>query len=143
MAENIQEKIENKIIDLIALGAGGRLIVFKPQNSFGRSSQPLAYERGPTGEPTGEADKDLVVEKKGDYKKKPIFLKIYDKKLFDKVLADKDKDKNFYLIFARFDIVKQDIEDEIFIVSSVDSKKIIMSKKDFVRFLLEKFEKRE
>lgn len=118
MPDNIQEKVENRIIDLIALGAGGRLIVFKPEN----------------------LDKDLVVEKKGDYKRKPIFLKIYDKEFFGKVSADKTE--NFYLIFTHFDIIKQDIEDEIFIVSSADFKKNTMDKKDFGKFLIEEFEKK-
>ena len=49
MAENIQEEIENKIIDLVAFDAGGRLVIFKPENS----------------------DKDLVVEKKGRPKHQP------------------------------------------------------------------------
>ncbi len=124
MSDNIQEKIENKIIDLIALGATGRLIVFKPENI----NIPQ------------QAGKDLVVEKKGNYKKTPIFLKIYDKELFDKVSADKDK--SLYLIFTHFDAIKQDIEDEIFIVSPDDFKKVTMDKKDFGKFLIEELEKK-
>jgi hypothetical protein len=125
MADNIQEKIEDKIIDLIALGARGRLIVFKPENS----------------------DIDLVVEKRGDYKKKVIFLNIRKKEL----VAEKNftLDENFYFVFVDFDIVKQDISENIFFVPSLELQKItdekdlsrfLINKKDFVRFLIEKFE---
>ena len=51
--ENIQQEIEDKIIDLIALGAQGRLIVFKPEKS----------------------DKDLIVEKRSDYNNLEIYIK--------------------------------------------------------------------
>jgi hypothetical protein len=117
MPENIQEKVENKIIDLINTGAGGRLIIFKPEKS----------------------DKDLVVEKRGDYKAKPIFLKVFDKDDFPR----KEKlapDGKVYSVFARFDIIKQDIEDEIFIVSSLDNKKISINKNDIGKFLMERLQ---
>ena len=114
--ENIKEKIQDKVIDLIALGAGGRLIAFKPENS----------------------DKDLIVEKKGDYKKESVSFNIYEKEQLEN-MKDINPEKNFYLLFTHFDFVKQDIEDELIIVSSVDSKKILLSKKDFVRFLISLF----
>jgi len=121
--KNIQEEIENKIIDLIALGAGGRLIAFKPENS----------------------DKDLIVEKKGDYKKKAICLNIYQEKEIQQLAEKKElkaKD-DFYLVFVNFDFVKQDIDDNFWLVPSSDfQKKLLTNKKDFVRFLIESFEKK-
>ncbi len=54
MAENLKEEIEDKVIDCINAGAIGRLVIFKPEKS----------------------DKDLIVEKRSDYKKKTISLKI-------------------------------------------------------------------
>lgn len=140
MTDNIQEEIEDKIIDSIALGAGGRLVAFKPENS----------------------DKDLVVEKKGDYKKKEIFFKIYGKEFSDKHDFEKEirelingikinSEKGFYLIFVRFDIIKQDIGDKFLVVPSSDFKnfsegndfiKFLINKKDFVRFLIELFNKK-
>ncbi len=126
MSENIKEKIEDKIIDLITLGASGRLVVFKPE--------------GPEGYP----DKDLIVEKKGDYKNKVVSLKIFDKELFgnEEIKNEINPDINFYLIFAKFNFIKQDIEDEIFVVSTVDFKKTPMDKKDFFRYLIEKLEEK-
>jgi hypothetical protein len=139
MAENIQEKIEDKIIDCISLGAGGRLVVFKPENS----------------------DKDLIVEKKGDYKKKVIFLNIYGKELsgeqgFEREirqLADKKglkTEEDFYLIFVYFDILKQDVGDSFLVIPSLalqklanenDYSKFSVNKKDFAGFLIVAFEK--
>lgn len=139
MSENIQEKVENKIIDLIALGAGGRLVIFKPENS----------------------DKDLIVEKRGDYKKKVISFNIYSGDFFDdksiknevsqliekKELAAKE---NFYLLFAHFDIIKQDISDNIWVIPSLDLQKLakvnnfskfLINKEKLREFLIEKLEK--
>ena len=135
MADNIQEQIEDKIIDLIALSSGGRLIVFKPENSA----------------------KSLIVEKKGDYKKGAISLNIYSGEFFESQnfekeinqLADKKNlspEDNFYLVFVNFDIVKQDINDSLWIISSFDLEnlagkkdfsKFLMNKKEFVRFLID------
>ncbi len=129
--KNIKEEIENKIIDLIALGAGGRLIVFKPEN----------------------LNKDLVVEKKGGYKNKVIYLNVYGKKEINQ-LAGKDDlkaNEDFYLMFVNFDIVKQNIEDSFLIIPSLDLKnlseendfsKFLTNKKEFVRFLIKAFDKK-
>ena len=88
MTDNLQEEIENKIIDLISLGSGGRLVVFKPEKS----------------------NKDLVVEEKSDYKKKVIFLKVYGKELpaeqgFEREINQLaamglSTQENFYFIFV-------------------------------------------
>ena len=137
MAENIQEEIENKIIDLVAFDAGGRLVIFKPENS----------------------DKDLVVEKKGEYKKKAFFLNIYGIEGSDinekiRQLIDKNKIKaenNLYLVFVTFDVIRQDINDSLWVIPSLDLSKIsktkdlkrfLTTKKDFVRFLIDISEKK-
>ena len=118
MAEiSIQEKVENRIIDLINEGAGGRLIIFKPQDS----------------------DKDLAVEKRSDYKKNPVYLKIFPQK---KPLGNANfvPAENFYFLFADFDFVAQDVEDEIWLVPSEklseDFSKFKISKKELRKFLL-------
>jgi len=111
VAGNIKEKIEDKIIDCINSGAGGRLIIFKPENS----------------------DKDLMVEKRGDYKKKPISLKVYEKD-FPPQNKELVADNNFYLVFAHFDIVKQNIDDSVYIIPSLKFSDEI----DFSKFLINK-----
>ena len=135
MEEKIHEKTENIIIDLINQDAGGRLIIFKPDKS----------------------DKDLAIEKRGNYKKPLIFLKIY---VQDALLKNENfiknaptdnlsKEGNFYLIFAYFDIVRQDIEDSIWLIPSVDFvggkdsdfSRFLISKKDIGKFLLKKLGK--
>ena len=100
MADNIQEQIEDKIIDLIALGSGGRLVVFKPENSA----------------------KSLIVEKKGDYKKDSISLKVcnVEGENFSQAAGKSNPEDNFYLVFVRFDIVAQDIDDALWVVPSFD-----------------------
>jgi hypothetical protein len=107
---NIEEKIEDKVIDWIALGAGGRLIVSKPNKSI-----------------FGE---DLLIEKRGDYKGEDIFIKVCSligpvdsEKITKDFLQDNFKtDKNFYLLFAYFDSVKQKISDYIWLIPSMQFK---------------------
>jgi len=131
--ENIKEKIEDKIIDLIALGAPGRLVAFKPEKFF----------------------VDLVVEKKGDYKKMPIFLNVYSKEQDFEAEVKQAKNinpaENFYVVFADFDFIKQNIGDNIFVVPSVsvselsgkaDFSKFSMNKKEFVSFLIDSLNKK-
>jgi hypothetical protein len=117
MTDNIQEKIEDKIIDLIISGAGSRLVVFKPENS----------------------DKDLIVEKRGDYKKSAISLNVYNSEPASQPVNPED---NFYLLFVHFDIVKQDIDDSFWVVPSQslgenDFSKFLTNKHNFVDFLIE------
>lgn len=129
--KNTQEDMENRIIDLIASGAGGRLIVFKPENS----------------------DKNLIVEKKGGYKKKAICLNVYGEKEIRQLAGKKDikAEENFYLVFVHFDFVKQNISDAFWVIPSLDLDKLpeendfskfLTNKKDFIRFLIEAFEKK-
>jgi len=118
---------------LIALGASGRLVIFKPEKSLGRS--------------TGEADKDLVIEKRGAYKKKVVSLNIYEGENFQQLLSQKIKpEENFYLMFVDFDVVKQSVNDNFWVIPSLDLEsisvktdfsKFLMAKKDFIEFLIE------
>jgi len=116
MLENIREKIEDRIIDLINSSSGGRLVIFKPEKS----------------------DMDLVVEKKGDYKRSPVSLKIYDK---DELSQKEDSavDDNLYLLFLHFDMVKQDIEDDVWIKDKTS--KFLINKNDIGKFFVNKFGK--
>lgn len=113
MPDLTQEEVEDKIIDLITLGAKGRLVVFKPENS----------------------DIDLVVEKKGDYNKDVIFLKIFNEE--PTALKYVDAPENLYSVFVNFDKVKQELNEDLFIVSP-DGSEDSIKKNDFARFLIDK-----
>jgi len=141
MTDNIKEKIKEKIIDLIASGASGRVVVFKPENS----------------------DKDLIIEKRGDYKKKVIALNIYGIEFLDdeslkreinklQYRNNSNSEENFYLLFVHFNILKQDVDDNFWVIPSSslqkfaelkghpdDFSKFSINKQNFVRFLLEEF----
>jgi hypothetical protein len=110
MPENIQEEIEDKIIDWIAMGTGGRLIAFKPDNAA-----------------------DLAVQRKGDYPPgKELFL------VLDTFIKPSDIDifktnipqsrlaapKNFYLLFVIFDEIKQKIEQKFWFLPASNFIKI-------------------
>jgi len=116
MVDNIKEKIEDKVIDLIALGAGGRLIVFKPE----------------------KINNDLIIEKRNDYKKGFIAINVYNAQPSDNIKVIPKH--NFYLMFVNFNIVKQDIDDNFIVIPSDNlQNKILMTKKSFIGFLIEKF----
>ncbi len=90
-------------------------------------------------------------------KKKVISLNIYGKessgsqdfKKEIRQLADKkdlNADENFYLIFVYFDIIKQDINDDFWVIPSLELQKLpeennfskfLINKKDLTRFLIE------
>ena len=124
MTDNIKERIEDKIIDLISLGAGGRLVVFKPEKL-----DPLR----------SEASRDLIVEKRNDYKKNVISLNVYEKEFSSSLNKEIIPEEDFYLLFVNFDIVKQDIDDNFVVVPSNNLQtKFPMTKKSFVGFLIEK-----
>lgn len=102
--DNIQEEIEDKIIDDINSGVGGRLVIFKPEKK-------------------GMEDY-LAVERRGEYKEKEIYFKInslivpakkedFIKDFYQESLK---ADKNFYLIFACFDEAMQKISDYIWLI---------------------------
>jgi len=108
--ENIKEKVENKIIDLIALESGGRLIAEKP-------------ERGV----------DLVIQKRGDYPAKQIFLNL---EISDKPLDDKKTfSENNYLLLVSFDFVTQKIDEKFWLLPAFPEK---IDKKIFINFLIQK-----
>jgi len=107
MSENIQEKIEDKIIDYINTGAAGRLIIFKP-------------EKAPFGS-------DLAIERRGKYKEKGIYLQVNvfiapakAKNFINDFLQESFKtDKNFHLLFVYFDEVRQEIGDYVWLIPSL------------------------
>ena len=120
MTDNIKEKIQNKIIDCIASGGQGRIVVFKPENS----------------------DKDLVVERRNDYEKKKISLNIYarqfsdDRDFLSQISLAKDfiPAQNFYLVFVYFDMVKQKVGDNFWVIPSSEAADI--SEKNFPEYLI-------
>lgn len=108
MIGNIQEEIKDKVIDLINLSSGGRLIIFKSEkNRFGA---------------------DLSVERKGNYKDKPYGFQINsidridNQKGFikDFPVENFKSDKSFYLLFVYFDEIKQKISDYVWLIPSLD-----------------------
>ena len=107
MSENIKNKIEDKVIDCINLNVLGRLIILKSEkDDFGA---------------------DLFVEKKGDYSKKGIYIKVNNfngspkNEEFLKGFSKKDfkSSENFYLLFIVFDQVRQQIIDRIYFIPSL------------------------
>ncbi len=141
MADNIQEGVENKIIDCIVLGSGGRLLATKPEES--KTAADLVIKR--KGEYELKKDKNAVeqiivkVKAFGSRSKKnkdEIFLAVRSQK--ENIDVSKfGIAKNFYLLLAFFDIVKQDIEDNIRIIKLDESKKeFLINKKDLAQFFL-------
>lgn len=135
MEQAIHQKSEDKIIDLINQDANGRLVVFKPENS----------------------NMDLAVELRGNYKHKPIFLKVF---VQDALLDEHDflseikkeefaKNEKFYFLFAFFDDVKQDVKEPFWAVPSekvlsksvIELSKFSLQKKDVGEFFFHKFKK--
>ncbi len=106
MTDNIQEKVEDKIIDCINEGAAGRLIISKPDNN----SMGI----------------DLVVERRGKYKEKEFYFKVNsfvgpakNKNLvMDFSQETFREEENFYLIFAYFDEISQKIADHLWLIPS-------------------------
>ena len=141
MAENIREKIENKIIDYIVLGSGGRLLVTKPEDPG--SGADLVIKR--KGEYKPEKDKNsieqIIVKVKAfasetKKSKEEIFLTVRSQK--ENIDISKfSAVPNFYLLLVSFDIVKQDIEDNARIVKLDESKQeFLINKKDLAQFFL-------
>jgi len=104
---SVQEKTENRLIDAINTGAEGRLIIYKP--------------------PKGAVDADLVVEVRGGYKTKPYNFKVIcfsgrKEQNFVKDFSQESfkTDKNLFLIFAYFDTVAQKLDDNVWLVPSID-----------------------
>lgn len=134
--ENIQEEIEGKIIDWIALGTNGRLVAFEPEKGA-----------------------DLAVQKKGGYQGEEVLFNVESfilpagKESFVKKISSAriTSQKNLYLIFVIFDEISQKVDDKIWLVPAVDFEtgkdvvfeepkfeKYISNKSQFVDFLIEK-----
>ena len=142
--ENIQEKIEDKIIDWIALGGDGRIVAFKPE---ALKSVLVVKKRG---------------DYKGDYKSKELYFKVIsfiespENKVFIKDFSGQDLtlNKNLYLLFVSFDEISQKINDKFWMIPSLQFKKsnfdsanpefskFLTSQKIFIDFLIEQFLKK-
>lgn len=109
--EDIQDKVENKIIDWIALGTDGRLVAFKPEKGA-----------------------DLAVQKKGDYPGKQIFLKV--RVLKGNILENQEKlPENYYLLSVNFDFVQQKINEKFWLFPAFKEQ---IAKEIFINFLVDK-----
>ena len=125
---SVQEKTEDKIIDAINSGAEGRLIIYKP--------------------PKGEVDADLVVEVRGGYKTKPYNFKVVcfsGRKTgkFEKVFEQDSfkADKNLFFIFCYYDTVAQKLDDNLWLVPSIEFADILkFEEENFSKFLINKNE---
>jgi len=128
--ENIQEEIEDKVIDTINAGIGGRLIIFKPEkDNFGA---------------------DLAVERRGKYKEGIMYFKVSSivtpakEENFIKDFAKEEfkADKNLYLLFVCFDDPEQKLTENIWLVPSLDFKEMAeVVKLNLLRFTPDKFSK--
>lgn len=130
MSEKIQEKIENRIIDFINLNAGGRLIVLKSEETGGDISLVIKkkgdYEPSKTETPE---NKNIVKARIFGVSKKKNIKEVYlcingqtkttDNSIFSKEinLENFDESKNIYFVFVFFNVLKQDIEDNLCILS--------------------------
>ena len=140
MADNIQEDVENKIIDCIVLGSGGRLLVTKPEEF--RNGADLVIKRKGEYEPeeNKNAVEQIIVKVKAfgsrtKKSKEEIFLSVRSQK--ENIDISKfGIAKNFYLLLAVFDIVKQDIGDNVRIIKLDDKKEFLANKKDLAQFFL-------
>ncbi|MFA5878305.1 MAG: DUF5680 domain-containing protein [Candidatus Staskawiczbacteria bacterium] len=101
----IREKIENKVIDWLAFGAGGKLTVTKPTDSFSPA--------------------DIVVKARGEYDEEvSLYFKIQEctksgeKNTYktEVKLDDFKTIENYFLLFVYFDIVFQDINEYAWLI---------------------------
>lgn len=130
MSEKIQEKIENRIIDFINLNAGGRLIVLKSEENGGDMS--LVIKKKGDYEPSKietPENKNIVKARIFGVSKKKNIKEVYlcingqtkttDSNIFSKEinLENFDESKNIYFVFVFFNVLKQDIEENICILS--------------------------
>jgi len=123
---NVEEDVKNKIIDLIILGSGNRLISFKPEKDLKGA--------------------DLIVKKRGGYEKNEASFKVNsyigpvknNNIIKDIPQNDFNPDKGFYLIFDYFDEIRQEINDYIWVIPSLEfrdiAEQIIVNGKNILRF---------
>jgi hypothetical protein len=110
MSDNIKEKVENKIIDLIAFESDGRLVASKPEKGA-----------------------DLIVQKKGDYSGKEIFINLEVSKNPSEHAESLEKD--LYLLVVDFDVVTQKVDDKIYFLPAFKER---INKEVFINFLIQK-----
>lgn len=141
MPDNIQEKIEDKIIDCINLGAGGRLIIFRPGEGD-RSADLIVKKKGGYASRQAEAMgqshivKARIFGKKKENTGKEIFLFIKEKAV-EKDILNVATSKNSYLVLVSFDPIKQNISDNIKITKLDDKKEFTINKKGLSKFFLD------
>ncbi len=140
MTDNLQEKIEDKVIDCINLNAGGRLIIFRPEEKT-QSVNLVVKRKGEykTYQPGAIAQSHIVKARVfGAKKEKPkeeVFLYIRNKN--EEVNIPKlNAGKNFYVIFVSLNAIKQDIDDDVRIVRTDDKKEFLIHKKNLSKFFL-------
>ncbi len=112
MADNLQREIEDKIIDCINSGVGGRLIVSK-------------LEKAPGGI-------NLSVERRGEYKEEPMYFRVVGFVVPEKeteFIKDFPQEdfrgrKDFHLLFAPFNEISQKLSDYIWLVPAFEFKDI-------------------
>jgi len=125
--QNIQEEIEDKVIDCINSGAGGRLVIFKPEKK--------GFENY------------LAIQGRGNYKEKEMYFQVngltrsFEESKFTKEFLQESfkTDKNSYLFFVYFDEVRQKMSDYIWLIPSPyfkDTAKVVKSpeNKNILRF---------
>jgi len=140
MTDNLQEKIEDKVIDCINLNAGGRLIIFRPEGKIQsvnlvvkRKGEYKTYQPGAITQ--SHIVKARVFGAKKEKPKEEVFLYIRNKN--EEVNIPKlNAGKNFYVIFVSLNAIKQDIDDDVRIVRTDDKKEFLIHKKNLSKFFL-------
>lgn len=120
----MQEEIENKIIDWIINGAGGRLIIFKPENLSDGADLVVAQKGGYESEKNEDPQKNVIVKAQifghsSNKEAKEIRVcvngqaRINDSSVFMKnINVDNFKiADNFYIMFVFLNTFKHDIDD--------------------------------
>jgi hypothetical protein len=120
----MQEEIENKVIDWIINGAGGRLIIFKPENMSDGANLIVAQKGGYEPEKNEDPQKSVIVKAQvfghsSNKEAKEIQVsvngqtRINDSSVFTKdINIDNFKTTdNFYIMFVFLNTFKHDIED--------------------------------
>ena len=124
MSDGIQEEIENKIIDWIINGAGGRLVIFKPENLSDGANLVVAQKGGYESKKNEGPQKSVIVKAQifghsSDKEAKEILIcvngqaRVNDNSVFaQNINVDNFKiTDNFYLMFVFLNTFKHDIGD--------------------------------
>lgn len=102
--------VENRVAESIIMGSDGQLTAYKPNSDIDGI--------------------DLIIKKRGEYN--AIFIQVksrynlHNKTIFIQDIQSKNfaPHKNFYIIFAYFDPIKQELNDFIWFVPSLKFKNI-------------------